>query len=159
MTKLYFEDLNGKKEWIDLDFVKNVKLFKREEFCRIEFWGHDDGILGYFKINFETMKAVSGKIDKYFNGKDCQWFVDKAIHQIKKPEKAMIQFSDAIGINRKMPAEDFKHLSCQTDDSGNRKLLVKFRNFAPFRITKETYDLFEEYIDDGGLDDKNSLQI
>lgn len=146
MTKLYFEDLNGKQEWVDLDFVKNVKLFKREEFCRIEFWDHDDGILGYFKINFETMKAVSEKIDKYFNGKDCQWFVDKAIHKNKKPEKALIQFPDISGVIQEIPAEDFKHLSCPTDDSGDRKFFVKFKNYAPLRIDKQTYDAFEEYI-------------
>lgn len=159
MTKLHFEDLNGEKEWIDLDFVSDVKLYKCSKFYRIEFWGHSARILSYYKISNETMKTVSEKISKYFNGYCCWWFQDKTIPQSQKPEKAIIQFSDEIGINHKLPAEDFKHLSCQTDDSGNRKLLVKFRNFAPFRITKEIYDLFEEYIDEGGLDDKNSLQI
>lgn len=159
MTKLHFQDLNGEKEWIDLDFVSDVKLYKCNRFYRIEFWGHDARILSYYKISNETMKAVSGKISEYFNGYCCWWFDDKTISKSQKPKKALIQFPNIDGVVQEMPTEDFKHLSCQIDDSGDRKFWVKFKNYAPLRIDKQTYDAFEEYIYEGGLDDKDSLQI
>ena len=74
MSKLYFENFNGEKEWIDLAFVSKVKVYQIDELYRIEFWDDDHvGILGYYRISLETKNSVSEKLNRYFNAKATMW--------------------------------------------------------------------------------------
>lgn len=74
MNKLYFKDITGEKQWIDLSFVSVVKIYERDQFYRIEFWDNDHvGILGYYRISLETKNSVSEKLNRYFNAKATMW--------------------------------------------------------------------------------------
>lgn len=73
MNKLYFKDITGEKQWIDLSFVSVVKIYERDQFYRIEFWDDHVGILGYYRISLETKNSVSEKLNRYFNAKATMW--------------------------------------------------------------------------------------
>ena len=74
MNKLYFKDITGEKQWIDLSFVSVVKIYERDQFYKTEFW--DDGHVGIlcFKTNPIVAKnSVSEKLNRYFNAKATMW--------------------------------------------------------------------------------------
>lgn len=160
MTKLNFKDVQGQKHCIDLAKVGQVHMYQDDKaysLYRIDFYNNQDELLSEHQIGLDTMNTVNNKINKYFIGK-----VKKAINpkKIIKPQKIeMIIFSDLNGVRFKKPLDKLEKLLCETDSNGDKKFSVQFKHGNPLLINQETYDLFEEYIDEGGLDDKNSLQI
>lgn len=146
MTKLYFENFNGEKEWIDLAFVSRVKVYQIDELYKIEFWGYHDTILGYYNISLETMNIISQKLNTFFNGKVIKFFKDDTIFKPKKVEQTIMKFSDLNGIFHQKSLDNFKRLLCETDSDGQKKLSVQFKNEEQLRIDKETYNFFKKCI-------------
>ena len=73
MNRLYFKDISGKNQWIDLSFVSLVKIYERDQFYRIQFCDADLKPLGYYRISPETKNSISEKLNSYFNAKVTMW--------------------------------------------------------------------------------------
>ena len=73
MNKLYFKDITGEKQWIDLSFVSVVKICERDQFYSIQFCDANLKPLGYYRISLETKNSVSEKLNRYFNAKVTMW--------------------------------------------------------------------------------------
>ena len=73
MNKLYFKDITGEKQCIDLSLVSVVQICERDQVNRIQFCDADLYPLGSYMISFETKNSVSEELNKYFNAKATLW--------------------------------------------------------------------------------------
>lgn len=73
MNKLYFKDISGKKQWIDLSLVSVVQICERDQIYRIQFCDANLYPLGSYMISLETKNSVSEELNNYFNAKATLW--------------------------------------------------------------------------------------
>ena len=73
MNKLYFKDISGEKQWIDLSLVSVVQIYERDQIYRIQFCDADLYPLGSYRISLKTKNSVSEKLNRYFNAKATMW--------------------------------------------------------------------------------------
>lgn len=73
MNKLYFKDITGEKQWIDLSLVSVVQIYERDQIYRIQFCDADLYPVGSYMISLETKNFVSEKLNRYFNAKATMW--------------------------------------------------------------------------------------
>lgn len=65
-TNLYFTDIDGQRQRIDLSLISSVEIHQLHDFYWIRFAGFDVNIRCSYKIDYETLNRVTNKINRYF---------------------------------------------------------------------------------------------
>ena len=65
-TNLYFTDIDGQRQHIDLSLISSVAIHQLHDFYWIRFAGFDVNIRDSYKVDYETLNRVSNKISRYF---------------------------------------------------------------------------------------------